>query len=80
MHAPYKRKDVGSTPTGTTTMKHKYLHKLVEIKLDGKFQTGFVIEEFDADHGDLKWKVLMQKTKEIVSFYSIYNQLKLLEE
>ena len=80
MHAPYKRKDVGSTPTGTTTMKHKYLHKLVEIKLDGKFQTGFVIEEFDADHGDYQWEVLMQKTKEIVTFYSIYNQLKLLEE
>ena len=61
-------------------MKHKYLHKLVEIKLDGKFQTGFVIEEIDAAHGDVKWRALMQKTKEIVSFYSIYNQLKLLEE
>lgn len=80
MRAPYKCNYVGSTPTGTTTMKHKYLHKLVEIKLDGKFQTGFVIEEFDADHGDYQWEVLMQKTKEIVSFYSIYNQLKLLEE
>ena len=61
-------------------MKHKYLHKLVEIKLDGKFQTAFVIEEIDAAHGDVKWRALMQKTKEIVSFYSIYNQLKLLEE
>ena len=39
-----------------------------------------VIEEIDAAHGDVKWRALMQKTKEIVSFYSIYNQLKLLEE
>ena len=80
MHAPYKRKDVGSTPTGTTTMKHKYLHKLVEIKLDGKFQTGFVIDEFESFYGDNKIRVLLQRTGEKVFFNTIFGKPTLLEE
>ena len=58
----------------------KYLHKLVEVNYDGKLEIGFVVEEFEDFHGEMKIRVLLQRTKEIVSFYSIYNQLKLLEE
>lgn len=78
MLAPYKGTDVGATPTGTTTMK--YLHKLVEINYEGKPKIGFVIDEFENFYGEIKVRILLQRTERIVSFDTNFCKLKLLEE
>ena len=61
-------------------MKNKYLHKLVEVNYDGKLEIGFVIEEFEDFHGEMKIRVLLQRTKEKVFFNTMFGKPKLLEE
>jgi hypothetical protein len=81
MLAPYKGTDVGATPTGTTIMKkYKYLHKLVEIKYDGKKELGFVIEEFIDHYGGNQVRVLLQETKQTIFFDTKFFTPKVLEE
>lgn len=60
--------------------KYKYLHKLVEIKYDGKQEIGFVVEEFEDFYGQLKIRVLIQRTKQTVFFSTMFSKPKVLEE
>jgi len=58
----------------------KYLHKLVEVMFDGKEEIGFVVEEFEDFHGEMKIRVLLQRTKQTVFFNTMFSKPKLLEE
>jgi hypothetical protein len=80
MLAPYKGTDVSATLTGSTIMKkYKYLHKLVEIKYDGKKELGFVIEEFIDYYGGNQVRVLLQETKRTIFFDTKFFTPKVLE-
>ena len=69
---------MGATPTWSTTMK--YLHKLVEINYEGKPEIGFVLEELENFYGEIKVRILLQRTERIVFFDTNFCKLKLLEE
>jgi len=60
--------------------KSKYLHKLVEIKYDGKKELGFVIEEIVDYYGNMQVVVLLQRINKTVFFDTNFNKPKLLEE
>ena len=61
-------------------MKNKYLHKLVQIKYDGKPEIGFVIEEFGSYYGDIQVIVLLQRLNKTAFFDTNFCKPKLLEE
>ncbi len=72
---------MGATPTWSTNMrKCKYLHKLVEIKYDGKPEIGFVVEETGDYYGGIQIRVLLQRLNKTVFFDTNFNKPKLLEE
>ena len=72
--------ELGSIPRTPTKMKKKYLHKLVQIKYDGKPEIGFVIEETRNYDGIIEVRVLLQKTKQRLYFSTAFTKPKLLEE